>query len=296
MWVDFPYMEHLDIWDWFLGVQSALSMSEISTWLGADVRYWILPEDHGSWSLHLRCLQRGSCGNYDVPGLRIDGRGFEAVLENAFFPNTVAFTRKTHMICIAFWKPSTIRVECKSWVSKLYLFLFPMRESSVCSWTWCKLRQKEKLSHCLQGSGMNVMPLVQASCSEHVNLPSLLEAYALGPRSFKGFGVCGCCIFFVQRLCCRWPWQPTPLTTATQRLAANLTSKPSEFRDCPEISAVPSATARAAAQVMCQRVTAPLLSVLSEPPPVTSTALWFASLTLIAVARWRKMFGESDAN
>ena len=45
------------------------------------------------------------------------------------------------------------------------------------------------------------------------------------------------------------------------------------FRDCPEISAVPSATARAAAQVMCQRVTAPLLSVLSEPPRVTSTAL-----------------------
>ena len=30
MWVDFPYMEHLDIWD-DLGVQSALSMSEIST-------------------------------------------------------------------------------------------------------------------------------------------------------------------------------------------------------------------------------------------------------------------------
>ena len=45
------------------------------------------------------------------------------------------------------------------------------------------------------------------------------------------------------------------------------------FRDCPEISAVPSATARAAAQVMCQKVTAPLLSVLSEPPRVTSTAL-----------------------
>ena len=84
--------------------------------------------------------------------------------------------------------------------------------------------------------------------------------------------------------CCRWPWQPTPPTTATQRLAANPMRKPSEFRDCPEISAVPSATARAAAQVMCQKVTAPLLSVLSEPPRVTSTALWFASLTLTVVS------------
>ena len=84
--------------------------------------------------------------------------------------------------------------------------------------------------------------------------------------------------------CCRWPWQPTPPTTATQRLAANPMRKPSEFRDCPEIFAVPSATARAAAQVMCQKVTAPLLSVLSEPPRVTSTALWFASLTLTAVS------------
>ena len=119
------------------------------------------------------------------------------------------------------------------------------------------------------------MPLGQASCSKHVNWPSQLVAYAIGPRCFKDFGGCGIffSFFFVQRLCCRWPWQPTPLTTATQRLAANLTSKPSEFRDCPEISAVPSATARAAAQVMCQRVTAPLLSVLSEPPRVTSTAL-----------------------
>ena len=84
--------------------------------------------------------------------------------------------------------------------------------------------------------------------------------------------------------CCRWPWQPTPPTTATQRLAANPMRKPFVCRDCPEISAVPSATARAAAQVMCQKVTAPLLSVLSEPPRVTSTALWFASLTLTAVS------------
>ena len=116
MWVDFPYMEHLDIWD-DLGVQSALSMSEISTWLGADVRYWILPKDHGSWSLHLRCLQRGSCGNYDVAGLRIDGGGLKPVLENAFFL-TQLLLRKTHMKGIGFWKPFTIRVECKSWVSK----------------------------------------------------------------------------------------------------------------------------------------------------------------------------------
>ena len=31
-------------------------------------RYWILPEDHGSWSLHLWRLQQDSCGNHDVPG------------------------------------------------------------------------------------------------------------------------------------------------------------------------------------------------------------------------------------
>ena len=40
-------------------------------------RYRILPEDHGRWSLHLRCLQQGSCGNYDVAGLCIDGRGLK---------------------------------------------------------------------------------------------------------------------------------------------------------------------------------------------------------------------------
>ena len=35
---------------------------------GNDSRYWILPEDHGSWSLHLWCLQQDPCGNHDVPG------------------------------------------------------------------------------------------------------------------------------------------------------------------------------------------------------------------------------------
>ena len=44
--------------------------------------------------------------------------------------------------------------------------------------------------------GIHVMPLVQASCSEHVNWPSLLEAYAIGPRCFKGFGGCGMLHFF----------------------------------------------------------------------------------------------------
>ena len=128
--------------------------------------------------------------------------------------------------------------------------------------------------------------------------------HTLGPKCLKGVGGCGMLHFlwvhisieilphlvfktefptYVHRFsasfpsidvaCCRWLWQPTPLTTATQRLAANPMRKPSECRDCPEISAFPSATARAAAQVMCQRVTAPLLSVLSEPPRVTSTAL-----------------------
>ena len=39
-------------------------------------------------------------------------------------------------------------------------------------------------------------------------------------------------------------------------------------RDCPVTSAVPSATALAAAQVTCQRVTPPLLSAPSAPLPV----------------------------
>ena len=41
----------------------------------------------------------------------------EVVLENAFFLAQLLL-RKSHMICIGFWKPFTIRVECKSWVSK----------------------------------------------------------------------------------------------------------------------------------------------------------------------------------
>ena len=80
------------------------------------------------------------------------------------------------------------------------------------------------------------------------------------------------------------PWMLWVTVSTSPVVGTSCHSPTKVFRDCPEISAVPSATARAAARVMCQRVTVPLLSVLSEPPPVTSTALWFASLTLTAVA------------
>ena len=163
-------------------------MSEISTWLGADVRYWILPEDHGSWSLHLRCLQRGSCGNHDVAGLRIDGRGLQSSFGECIFPNTVAFAMKAHMIhmiCIWFWKPFTVsELNAKSWFSK---HLETIRRVFVSKWgkvqfaagrgvSWGK---KEKQSHCLQeiGDPCNAFSpgFLQWTC-QHVNWPSLLEA------------------------------------------------------------------------------------------------------------------------
>ena len=87
--------------------------------------------------------------------------------------------------------------------------------------------------------------------------------------------------------CCRWLLQPTLPTTATQALAASRMSRQWKCRDCPATSAVPSATALAAAQVTCRRVTPPLLSVHSAPLPVTSTALWFASLIPTVVAEWQ---------
>ena len=189
MWVDFPYMEHLDI-RFDLGVQSALSMSEISTWLGCWCQ--VLDLARRSWELVFaptmpptRLLWKLWCRR---PAYR--WAWVEVVLENAFFPNTVAFARKTHiihMICIGFWKPFTISELNANHgsrnISKLYMFLFPTRESSVCSWTWGRLRQKrEKQSRCLRGMGIYLIPLVQASCNQHVNWPSLLEAYAIGPR------------------------------------------------------------------------------------------------------------------
>ena len=86
--------------------------------------------------------------------------------------------------------------------------------------------------------------------------------------------------------------RPTPPTTATQALAASRMSRQWKCRDCPVTSAVPSATALAAAQVTCQRVTPPLLSAPSAPLPVTSTALWFANLipTVVAKLHFRCLF------
>ena len=104
------------------------------------------------------------------------------------FPNAVAFARKTRMIYNTLGFGNHLLSELNA--------NHGSRESSVCSWTWCKLRQKEKPPHCLQEIGIHVMPSVQASCSEHVNWPSLLEAYAIGPRCFKGFGGCGMLHFF----------------------------------------------------------------------------------------------------
>ena len=182
MWVDVPYM----------GVFSPLCQ-----WVRSqlDLGCWcqVLDLARRSWELVFaptmpptRLLWKLWCRR---PAYR--WAWVEVVLENAFFPSTVAFARKTHMIhmiCIWFWKPFTISELNANHGS---------RESSVCSWTWCKLRQKRgKQSHCLQGIGIHVMPLVQASCSEHVNWPSQLVAYAIGPRWFKGFGGCGMLHFF----------------------------------------------------------------------------------------------------
>ena len=170
MWVDFPSMEHLDIWDWFgCSVRSVNEWDLNLTWCWCQV----LDLARRSWELVFaptmpptRLLWKLWCRR---PAYRWGW--VEVVLENAFFLTQLLLQGKHIMICIGFLET----IYYQSWMqimglSKLYVFLFPMRESSVRSWTWCKLRQKEKPSHCFQGMGIHIMPLVQASCSEHVNM------------------------------------------------------------------------------------------------------------------------------